>query len=204
MARWEPNARERLVESAMALFEERGYARTTVSDIVRRAKLGDRTFFRYFSDKREVLFSGSDVMAKLVADAVAAAPKAATPVEVVLGAIDATARVIEAGGDFPRRRLALVAAHAELQERELTKSTQLAALLAAGLRARGLSAGTAELLAMTGMVVFQNALGRWAHDAQGRDLKHHVRKAFAELRTLMVRTEPEPEAAARRRPAPRS
>ncbi len=59
MARWEPDARGRLEKAAMELFQSRGYLRTTVEDIAARAGLTERTFFRYFADKREVLFSGS-------------------------------------------------------------------------------------------------------------------------------------------------
>jgi AraC-like DNA-binding protein len=59
MARWEPGAQGRLQQAAMELFAERGYARTTVEDIAARAGLTERTFFRYFADKREVLFGGS-------------------------------------------------------------------------------------------------------------------------------------------------
>ncbi|APR87976.1 Transcriptional regulator, TetR family protein [Minicystis rosea] len=181
----------------MTLFEERGYDRTTVSDIVARAKLGDRTFFRYFSDKREVLFSGSDALEKLIIDAVARVPKTAAPLDVVLAAIDATSPMFEAGRAFARRRLALIASHPELYERELAKSTKLASTISTCLRDRGVSQGTAGLLAMTGMVLFQNALERWVNDAKNRDLGHHVRKAFAELRAHTART-----GSATRRPRP--
>src|ERR1700744_3538513 len=104
MARWEPNALERLRTAAMALFEERGYDRTTVGDIAARADLTERTFFRYFTDKREVLFSGSEELAELAA----------------------SSRVFEALRANARKRQALIAAHGELRERELMKSTKIA------------------------------------------------------------------------------
>ena len=47
------------MSAAIELFDERGYEATTVAEIAERAGLTKRTFFRYFSDKREVLFSGS-------------------------------------------------------------------------------------------------------------------------------------------------
>ena len=58
MARWEPNARERLVRAALDLFTEQGYDATTVNEIADRAGLTKTTFFRHFPDKREVLFAG--------------------------------------------------------------------------------------------------------------------------------------------------
>jgi len=55
MARWEPNATDRLCVAALKLFEERGFEQTTVAEIAARAGLTERTFFRHFTDKREVL-----------------------------------------------------------------------------------------------------------------------------------------------------
>src|SRR6202012_6277244 len=85
MSRWEPNARGRLEQAAGELFAERGYDQTTVADIAARAGLTERTFFRHFADKREVLFSGQEQFRDRFVTAVAAAPPAATPVE-ALGA----------------------------------------------------------------------------------------------------------------------
>src|SRR6201996_2460443 len=68
MGRWEPDAARRLREAAMDLFAERGYEQTTVAEIAERAGLTERTFFRHFSDKREVLFAGGgDLQAFLLA-----------------------------------------------------------------------------------------------------------------------------------------
>ena len=61
MARWEPNASERLVRAAVDLFTEQGYDATTVTQIADRAGgLTKTTFFRHFPDKREVLFAGQE------------------------------------------------------------------------------------------------------------------------------------------------
>src|ERR1700727_782009 len=83
MARWEPNALERLRAAALELFEEPGYDRTTVGDIAARADLTDDTSSRYFTDKREVLCSGSEELEKLIVSAVASAPGTLSPLEVV-------------------------------------------------------------------------------------------------------------------------
>ena len=52
---WEPNAHGRLERAALELFIERGFEQITVAEIARRAGLTERTFFRHFADKREVL-----------------------------------------------------------------------------------------------------------------------------------------------------
>ena len=190
MARWEPNALERLRAAALELFEERGYDRTTVGDIAERADLTERTFFRYFADKREVLFAGSEELEKLIASGVASAPEAMSPLEVVVEALAASSPMFEARRTHARKRQALIAAHAELRERELIKSTKLAAALLSGLRERGVPRATAALLAQTGTTLFHNAFERWIEDSDGkrRDLAHHLQEALTELRFLAAET----------------
>ena len=81
MGRWEPNARGRLEQAALELYVERGFEQTTVAEIAERAGLTERTFFRHFADKREVLFAGSGVLQELLVTAVADAPDSAAPIE---------------------------------------------------------------------------------------------------------------------------
>jgi AcrR family transcriptional regulator len=188
MARWEPNALERLRAAALELFEERGYDGTTVGDIAARADLTERTFFRYFSDKREVLFSGSEELEKLIVSGVASAPETMSPLEVVVEAIAASSPMFEARRTHARKRQALIAAHADLRERELIKFTKLAAALLASLRDRGVPQATAALLAQTGTTLFHNAFERWIEDGKKRNLAHHLQEALTELRWLTAET----------------
>ena len=113
----------------MELFEERGYAATTVEEIAARAGLTERTFFRYFADKREVLFSGSKELEKGIVDGIASAPERRAPLEVVVAAFEAAGAKLQDRRDirFVRARYALVTNHAEIQERELIKLASLAA-----------------------------------------------------------------------------
>ena len=188
MARWEPNALERLRTAALELFEERGYDRTTIGDIAARADLTERTFFRYFADKREVLFSGSEELEKLIVSGVANAPETTPPLEVVVEALAASSPAFESRRAQARKRQALIAAHAELRERELIKSTKLTAALVASLRERGVSPSSAALLAETGTTLFHNAFERWLGDSKKRDLAFHLREALGELRALTAET----------------
>src|SRR6201996_5140071 len=113
MARWEPDARGRLEKAAMELFQERGYVRTTVEEIAARAGLTERTFFRYFADKREVLFSGSKTLEKSIVDRIASAPREASPLDVVAAAFEGAGAELEELRDlqFVRARYALVTKH---------------------------------------------------------------------------------------------
>src|ERR1700712_3990221 len=115
MARWEPDARGRLETAAMELFRERGYVRTTVEEIAARAGLTERTFFRYFADKREVLFSGSKALEKSIIDRIVVAHPEASPFRAVVSAFEAAADELQDLRDFElvRARYALVTKHAE-------------------------------------------------------------------------------------------
>src|SRR3954469_13192020 len=119
MSRWEPNARGRLEEAALDLYTERGFDETTVAEIAQRAGLTERTFFRHFADKREVLFYGAETMEDHLATAIAAAPAEATPMRAVSAAIEAICALFEEDPDRVRQRDAVVSANAELREREL-------------------------------------------------------------------------------------
>jgi len=182
LARWEPNASERLQEAALGLFRERGYDRTTVEEIAARAGLTERTFFRYFSDKREVLFAGAKALEKLVTGAVAGAAANVAPLDAVAAAFEATAPLFETRRPYARERQALVLAHPELQERELIKLAALAAAVTESLEKRGLGKTRAGLVAEAGIAIFKHAFERWLDDAKKRDLAHHVRAVLSELR----------------------
>src|SRR4051794_6031684 len=127
MGRWQPDAQGRLQEAALALYGERGFDQTTVAEIAERAGLTKRTFFRYFTDKREVLFWGADALQELIVPAVAAAPASTPPLEAVTKARDAAAEIFEERREGAMRRQLIITANPELQERELIKLAALAA-----------------------------------------------------------------------------
>src|ERR1700757_5435712 len=87
MARWEPGARERLQAAALELFATRGFEQTTAAEIAQAVGLTERTFFRHFADKREVLFYGQEQFLQVFADGMGGAPAGASPLGVVGGAL---------------------------------------------------------------------------------------------------------------------
>jgi len=169
----------------MALFTERGYAKTTVEDIAERAGLTERTFFNHFSDKREVLFAGSEQFVNQIVDAVRAAPRAQPPLDAVLSAYESTNDFFEERRPFARKRSALIAAHPELQERELIKMMSLAAAITEALRQRGTSASGASLTAETGAAIFRVGFEQWLHDRKDRALAVHLRAARRQLEGIV-------------------
>jgi AcrR family transcriptional regulator len=168
----------------MELYVERGFDQTTVADIAERAGLTGRTFFRYFADKREVLFSGSASLQEHLVAALAGAPESATAIESVAVALDAAAELLGDHRDLSRQRQAVIAAHAELQERELMKMAALSAALAEGLRRRGVIDPEASLAAELGTAVFRVAFGSWVNGPGDRTLGEAMRESLDRVKAL--------------------
>jgi AcrR family transcriptional regulator len=184
MVRWEPNAQGRLQKAAFDLFFERGFEQVTVAEIAERAGLTERTFFRYFTDKREVLFAGTAALEDLMVSAVTDAPEPAAPIDAIAAALDAAGAMFEERGAGPRRRQAIITAHAELRERELIKLAGLATALADALRRRGVGDPAASLTAEAGIAVFKIAFERWVAEPDGPDLTRVLRAALDELKAV--------------------
>lgn len=188
MGRWEPDAEGRFRAAAIELFGEIGYEQTTVAAIAQRAGLTARTFFRYFADKREVLFNGSERLQQTMVHALAQAPGEAS-------AVDAIAAALTKAGDFfsderrpfARLRNSVVAANTDLHERELIKLAALSAALAQALRARGVGEPDASLVAEAGIAVFRVAFAQWVSESERRGYGEIVNESLARLRTLTAR-----------------
>jgi AcrR family transcriptional regulator len=183
MSRWKPNAPGRLQQAAFELYTARGYDETTVAEIAARAGLTERTFFRHYADKREVLFADGDRFRATLVGPVDAARPSATALEAVTAGIEAVGTVFPAL-ELVRARQALILANPELQERELIKLASLAASLGEALRRRGVQDTAAKLAAETGVSVLQIALTRWIEDPTERPWEPHVREAMDELHRL--------------------
>jgi len=184
MARWEPNARERLERAALALFTEHGFDATTVAGIADRAGLTKSTFFRHFADKREVLFGGQDMLVQLFGDAIRSAPAAATTAECLAAALEAAAVAFTPERhDLAPQRRAVIAANSELQERELLKRARLASAMTEALRARGAGEATARLAAEVGVLAFSTAYARWAAPGNLLPFAEIANAALRELQT---------------------
>jgi len=187
MARWEPDSRGRLEQAALALYAERGFENTTVVEIAARAGLTERTFFRHFADKREVLFWGAAMLEQLAVGAVEAAPESSSPIDAITTGLEATGPMFEERRDYARRRQRVIDANAELRERELIKLASLASALAGALRRRGVADPAATLTAEAGIAVFKVAFARWVSDSDSLDLQQHIRESLDELQAVTAR-----------------
>ncbi len=184
MSRWSPNARGRLEQAAYELFRDHGYEQTTVADIAERAGLTERTFFRHFADKREVLFGGAALLQDEVVRALDGLPPALSTIEAVRIAVEAASSLMHGRRALARERQRIVAAHADLQERELIKRAKLTASLSQALRQRGVAEPAASLAADIGIAVFYVGFGYWLDDPAGREFVEIVHEGFDQLKAV--------------------
>jgi AcrR family transcriptional regulator len=186
MPRWKPDARQRLVVAALALFAEQGYDETTVAQISERAELTRSTFFRHFADKREILTAGQTTLSRLLAEGIDAAPADATPMTAVAAGLErASGAMTSFNRELSPLLHAAIEANAELQERNALKSIGMAAAMVDALRRRDVTGPTAHVAAELGVLAFKLGYSRWADPSLDQDpgeLATHTRAAFDELR----------------------
>jgi AcrR family transcriptional regulator len=172
------------MSAAIELFDEQGYEATTVAEIAERAGLTKRTFFRYFADKREVLFSGSQELQRAWLEGLAAAPAQASPLAVVTAGLDPVAEMFAERHDFARIRAQIVEANPELQERELIKLQSLAAAIKGALVERGVPESAAVLAAQAGVTVFHVAFAHWVQQSDPAAFRRLMGESLEELRSV--------------------
>jgi len=187
MVRWEPGSQGRLAQAALELYGERGFDQTTVAEIAERAGLTERTFFRHFSDKREVLFSGAQALQDLLVNTVIDAPTTATPIEAVELALAAAGNLFDERKAFSLQRQHIIDGSAELRERELIKLATLATALANALRTRGVSDPTAGLTGEIAIAVFRISFEQWVASHDSRSLPQLIRDSFDQLSAVTAK-----------------
>lgn len=187
MARWEPDARERLVTAALHLFSEQGYDDTTVTEIAERAGLTKSTFFRHFPDKKDVLAAGQETLSRLLTEGIAEAPENATPLTAVAAGLKRAAGAMTPfNRELGPRLQAVIAASTELQERDQLKQVGMAAAMADALRARGVKDVVATLSAELGMLAFKEAYADWVTTDNRQELGELARTALDRLHSALT------------------
>ena len=186
MPRSGAQARARLREAALDLYAERGYDATTTSEIAARAGVTERTYFRHFADKREVLFDGEAELREAMIAPIALAQDAPSPLALVLRAYTAAIPLFVAGRPVAERRARIIAATPALQERAHAKSAALTEALIGALEQRGIPEPTARLAARAGAAIFERASRGWAGaGTSAQDLTTLITQATDELRALI-------------------
>jgi AcrR family transcriptional regulator len=166
----------------MEMYGERGFESTTVAEIAERAGLTERTFFRYFADKREVLFWGAHLLQELLVTNVEGAPRSLPPFEAITEALIVAADDFFAGmREYAKKRQLIILANPELQERELIKMASLASSLSDVLRRRGCGDSASSLASEAGIAVFKIAFDTWIHGPDDLTLSRAIRDTADEL-----------------------
>jgi AcrR family transcriptional regulator len=186
MSRWKPDAEGRLIKAAITLFDEQGYDETTIAAIGQAAGLTKRTFFRYFSDKREVLFNGSHELLDRWIDGIEGAPPDAGAMVAVSAGLGEVAELFADRHPFARMRSRIIAANPELQERELIKLQSLAAAIEAALVDRGIPANAATLASQAGVTIFHVAFARWVEQDDPAAFRQLMDESLKELRSVIA------------------
>lgn len=183
MPRSGDDARRRLVQAALELFGENGFDHTTAAQIAARAGVTERTFFRHFPDKREVLFDGQAILSTALDDAIARAPPGLSPIETLRRAFAAVTGMLEQNRRFAEPRQRIIAVTPALQEREVAKHAALTRAVAGALQKRGVENRRAALAAQTGAAVLSYAIEAWFADSS-TPLADHLDRAFGALEGL--------------------
>ncbi|SNS66661.1 transcriptional regulator, TetR family [Geodermatophilus pulveris] len=181
MARWQEDTRGRLQRAAVTLFAAHGYAATTTEQIAGAAGVTQRTLFRHFRDKEEVLFAEDDTLLEALVQGARAAPEGAAPVVVLGAALGSLADRLQDGRDDQRTRAEVVASDPALVGRDLAKQARWVEAVADVLAARGLPAARARALAGAGAAAFRAAYHGWLHGSARPGLRRRVEDALGAL-----------------------
>jgi AcrR family transcriptional regulator len=183
MPRSGAEARARLREAALELYAEHGYDATTTAQIAERAGVTERTYFRHFADKREVLFNGEQDLRDVMVGAITNAPKGTAPLALVVAAYIAAVPLFVAGRPVAVRRAEVIAVTPALNERAQAKRAALTDALIAALATRDIPEATARLAAQIGSATFERASREWYPEPR-RDLAALITAAADEVRLL--------------------
>ncbi|MCM3504071.1 TetR/AcrR family transcriptional regulator [Curtobacterium sp. ODYSSEY 48 V2] len=186
MARWRSGTRERLQATALQRFAEHGYDETTVAEIAAAAEVTERTFYRHFADKREVLFAGQDDFTGMFTDPIAQAPGGTPALALVGRALDSAATFFpDDRRAWSRARQQVIDAVPALGERELGKLATLKVHLGGALRAHGIDEPAATIAAETAVTVFHLSFTQWIADGEDRDFATIVHERLDALTRIL-------------------
>ncbi|GAA2623068.1 TetR family transcriptional regulator [Dactylosporangium fulvum] len=156
--------RDRLVDAAFDLFDERGYEQTTVDDIADRAGVGRTTLFRHYRSKEDVIFPDHDRLLAAVKDRLATST-ADTAIVAVTEAVRLVLQHYVEEGGRSRRRYKLTSRVATLRDREIASVARYQRLfrefIAEWMEPSPGAALRAELMAAAVVSAHNHVLRRW-------------------------------------------
>jgi AcrR family transcriptional regulator len=185
MPRWPQDSRRRLIDAALNVFVDRGYADSTIDDIAKKAGVTSRTFFRQFADKEEVLFGDDERLLPVLTAAIAEGDGPVRAEALMRHALHALAAVLDPQRESLRVRQQIIDSQISLSGRDLAKQAQWQQVVAAALVSRGFKADQADVLAAIGFALFRRALHSWLAEEGGPSLGERVDEALASARSIL-------------------
>lgn len=180
----------RIAAAALELFAARGYAAVTISEVAAAARVGERTVYRYFADKEDLLFAEDDDWQASLQSAIEQQPAGQTPFTVLRKASAAVARAFEDRRAEVARRANVIAGSPALTARERAKHVAWEQILERGLCRRGAAPAQAALLGRIAIACYNEAQNRWlTHHQPRRTLQLELEAVFIQLAALVTETD---------------
>jgi AcrR family transcriptional regulator len=145
--------RAAIQREALRLFEQQGYAETTVDEIAAAAEVSQSTFFRYFPTKEELV--AYDALDQVLVDAFRAQPPELGPLDALIASLaTARAQLEPQAWEQEQRRHRIFTAHPELRSRMVGEGVRSLDMLVRLFAERtGRDADDFEVRALAGAVV---------------------------------------------------
>jgi AcrR family transcriptional regulator len=164
-------AAQEILETALRLFTQQGYDETTVAQIAREAGVSQRTLFRYFGTKEDLIGGSQERFVTLLTETVREQPADAGAWEALRAAFKA-ALSLHTGPEQALERFRLVHHTDSLRAAYLGKRVrcqeELLPLLEARLAPSGTDRGQARAIIATAFACFDAATATWLEgDGQG-------------------------------------
>lgn len=184
MPRWKPNAKDRLIEAALVLYDKQGFAETTIAQIAAQANLTTRTFYRHFADKREVLFAYSEEAPSSVETVRGALTSSASVVKLIERALLLRSLEFEEDFELMKVRHEVIQSNDELRERDLRKRDDFTKNLYASFLDNGLERLQAQIAAKISVALFNTAMNEWLTQTSNMPLYHYVKETVSAYYSL--------------------
>jgi AcrR family transcriptional regulator len=197
VGRWEPDTADRLRRAALELFVEQGYEATTIDDIVAAVGVTQRTFFRHFADKEEVLFDEDASMQMILVDAAGAYLRehgtcSDVGLEAARAATAALARSFEKERVKHRARWQVLSHVPSLQGRQLVKQERWGTELRTVLVDNGIPPPDAAVAVEVASAALRLAYAEWLTGARAKRLLPLLTASNTRFDAVLRSAEPDP------------
>ncbi|MFI6344989.1 TetR/AcrR family transcriptional regulator [Streptomyces sp. NPDC050560] len=178
-------ASREILDTALRLFTEQGYDETTIAQIAREAGVSQRTLFRYFGTKEELLGGDQGSFGQVLKDTIGAQPPEAGVWEVLRAGV-AAVLALHDSREQALERFRLLHRTASLRagwlEKRLRFQEELLPLVAARMGAVGGADPRARAVLATSFACLDAASMAWVEGGGERDLMDLYDECLAAVR----------------------